>query len=99
LVNFIFSGPDDNLLARTAATFREELVKKAEEASVRIVPLGPAPCPRHYLRKNYRRHMFIKTRQVQKITRLLTQWEDEQARFSLPSAVKLVVDVDPDDMM
>ncbi|MBN1211909.1 MAG: primosomal protein N', partial [candidate division Zixibacteria bacterium] len=99
LINFIFSGTDDNLLVRTAATFREELVKKAEAAGVKIMPLGPAPCPRHYLRKNYRRHMFIKTRQVQKMTRLLTRWEDEKARFGLPSAVKLVVDVDPDDMM
>jgi primosomal protein N' len=53
----------------------------------------------YYLRGQYRRHLFAKTRQVVKLVRLLTDWESNESHFKLPSAVKIVIDVDPDDMM
>jgi len=99
LVNFVFTGSDDARLAGESLKFKDRLLARVKEAGLRVTPMGPAPCPIHYLRKNYRRHMFVKTRQIQKFTRLLTTWEGENPRFGLPSAVKITVDIDPDDMM
>jgi hypothetical protein len=43
--------------------------------------------------------MFVKTSEITKLVRMLARWEDSQARFGLPSTIKIIVDVDPDDMM
>ncbi|MFZ5980804.1 MAG: replication restart helicase PriA [Candidatus Zixiibacteriota bacterium] len=99
LVNFIFSGADDVRLTAEALQFRDRLLERVRKTGLKITPMGPAPCPIQYLRKNYRRHMFVKTCQIQKFTRLLTAWEEETPRFGLSSTVKVTVDVDPDDMM
>ena len=99
LVNISLAGRNEKRLEGEALRFREVLAKRAADASVAITPLGPAPCPMYFLRENYRRHLLIKTRQVQGLVRMLTDWEAEQPRFGVPSKVKVVVDVDPDDMM
>ncbi|MDD3731373.1 MAG: primosomal protein N' [candidate division Zixibacteria bacterium] len=99
LVNFIFSGPDDSRLDVISRGFREHLHKQIETAGIKAMILGPAPCPIRFLRKKYRRHLLVKTRQIQKLTRLLRAWEAVKARFGLPSTVKIIVDVDPDNMM
>ncbi len=99
LVNIIFSSPHEKKLETLALQFREHLSEKAKEAGVSLSFLGPAPCPLYYLRKRYRRHLIIKTTQMVKLVRLLHQWEEYQPRFQLPSTVKIVIDVDPDDMM
>jgi primosomal protein N' (replication factor Y) len=99
LVNFILSSKDEKKLETTALTFRDRLLEKLKASAVKADLLGPAPCPMYYLRGQYRRHLFAKTRQVVKLVRLLTDWESHESRFKLPAAVKIVVDVDPDDMM
>jgi primosomal protein N' len=51
------------------------------------------------LRGRYRRHLIVKTRQVVKFVRMLTDWENRQPRFKVPSSIRVAIDVDPDDMM
>ena len=100
LVNFRLTGKDENKLEKTALEFRERLLGRIQSAGLKqSVPLGPAPCPLYRLRGNYRRHLFVKTRQVIKFVRMLREWELSEPRFKLPSTIKLGVDVDPDDMM
>ncbi|MEA2031098.1 MAG: primosomal protein N' [candidate division Zixibacteria bacterium] len=99
LVNIIFSSKDEKKLEKAVITFRNNLKQWLDRYSVAATLLGPAPCPLHYLRKNFRRNLLIKTNQVVKLTKMLTVWESNQARFGLPTAIKTVVDVDPDDMM
>jgi primosomal protein N' (replication factor Y) len=100
LVNFRLSCKDENKLQETALEFRERLLGRIKSAGLKqSAPLGPAPCPLYRLRGNYRRHLFVKTRQVIKFVRMLRQWELSEPRFKLPSTIKLAVDVDPDDMM
>jgi primosomal protein N' (replication factor Y) len=99
LVNFILSGKDEKLLTSAAEKFGAELRSQIEQTGLSAQLLGPAQCPLHLLRGQYRRHMFVKTTGVTKFVKMLGRWENSQGRFGLPSAIKIVVDVDPDDMM
>ncbi len=99
IINFIFKAKDDNILKKVSFEFKEMLQKKINESSISAKILGPTDCPLHLLRGQFRRHLFIKTNQTVRFTRMLTEWENKSARFELPSTVKIIVDVDPDDMM
>ncbi len=99
LVKFSFSSADEGELLRATARFAEALVSRAGVAGVAIDRLGPAPCPIPFLRGKHRRQLLVKTGQVRRVSRLMAAWENEQARFGLPSKVKITVDVDPDDLM
>jgi primosomal protein N' (replication factor Y) len=99
LVNCILSSTDEKKLQSSALSFRDRLQEMIKAANLRVYLLGPAPCPLYYLRGRYRRHLIVKTRQVVKFVRMLTDWENCQPRFKLPSLIKVVIDVDPDDMM
>ncbi len=99
IVKFLLSATDESQLEKQSLLFREQLGKKIKASTIRAELLGPAPCPMYHLRGRYRRHLFVKTRQVQKFVHMLTEWESVEAHFKIPSAVRLTVDVDPDDMM
>ncbi len=99
LVNFVLSGTDEQLLESTAMQFRDALKDRADKGSPVAELLGPAPCPMYFLRGSYRRHMFVKTTRVVSFVRMLSEWEAAESRFGLPAKIKLIVDVDPDDMM
>jgi len=99
LVNCILSSSDEKRVETSALSFRDRLQARIQQAHLGADLLGPTPCPMYYLRGRYRRHLFVKTRQVVKFVRMLTDWENLEPRFKLPSSVKIVIDVDPDDMM
>ncbi len=99
VVRIILSSTREGILATTASALQQALQKRVTAAKIEAHILGPAPCPMYYLRKQYRRHLFIKTMQPVKLARMLTEWEASDGRFGLASAVKVVIDVDPDDMM
>ncbi len=99
LVNCILSSADEKKLESSALSFRDRLSEMIKAASLKVDLLGPAPCPLYYLRGRYRRHLIVKTRQVVKFVRMLTDWENRQPRFKVASSIKVVIDVDPDDMM
>ncbi len=61
--------------------------------------LGPAPAPMYKLRGNFRRRLIIKTTSVKKIVARLRQWESEKANFGLSSKIRVIIDVDPINMM
>jgi len=99
LVNFVFSGLDEKKLEETALSFRQRLREQLAEKNLAVELLGPAPCPLYMLRRNFRRHLLVKTKQVVKFVEMLSAWEAQEPRFKLLSTVKIVIDVDPFDMM
>lgn len=99
LVNFVLSGKDERQVEREALAFAEALERETRAGSIGASQLGPAPCPMYYLRGVFRRHLFVKTKQIVRLVRRLAAWEAREPRFGVPASVKLVVDVDPDDMM
>ncbi|MDX9856597.1 MAG: primosomal protein N' [candidate division Zixibacteria bacterium] len=101
MVNFIFSSPAETAVIESALRFRDQLDMLAKQRSIDISLLGPAPCAFRRLRGKFRQHLIarIAPDRMQKFVRLLTEWEDASARFSLPGSVSIAVDVDPVDMM
>ncbi|UCG62985.1 MAG: primosomal protein N' [Candidatus Zixiibacteriota bacterium] len=99
IVNFVMVGDDERKLEREALAFRDRLTALIKTGTVEAKILGPAPCPMYRLRGRYRRHLFVKTNQMVKFVRAVTEWELREARFKIPSSIKVNVDVDPDDMM
>ncbi len=99
LVNFVFSSTDEKLLEQTALEFKKKVKAQSVEQKLAVELLGPAPCPLYMLRRNYRRHLLVKTKQIVKFVNFLSEWESDEPRFKAPSSVKIVVDIDPFDMM
>ncbi len=61
--------------------------------------LGPSPCPIERLRDRYRWHLLLKTNSYSKIRPDLERLLDDFAKNHLPSNLKMVVNVDPMEMM
>ncbi len=99
MVKFVLSTADGDKLQSQTEAFAEQLRRRLARAGLESDILGPAPCPMPFLRGKARRQLFIRTKRVQAFTGMLRSWEEEQARFGLPSTVRLVIDIDPDDMM
>jgi primosomal protein N' (replication factor Y) len=99
LVNFRFSAKKEETVQKHSLEFKAGLESRLKDSDLSVHILGPAPCPLYRLRGLYRRHLFVKTRQILKFIKLLDRWEGAQPGFALPSAVRLTVDVDPYDMM
>lgn len=99
VVNFVLLSKDEKELEKLSLHFRNRLDKMVELYKIKADILGPAPCPIYFLRSHYRRHLFVKTNQVTKLTKMLTDWEDKEPKFKLPANIRLNIDVDPDDMM
>lgn len=99
VTNIILSGAAEAQVEQATLDFSERLKGHIANAKLSAQVLGPAPCPLYLLRKSYRRHLIIKTNQQVGFTRMLTEWESAESRFKLPAAVKVTVDIDPDDMM
>lgn len=99
IVNFTLTSEKENLLEKETLLFREKLNHKIKTNNLKVQLLGPAPCPIYFLRNRYRRHLFVKTNQVIKFVKMLSEWEDVESRFKLPATIRINVDVDPDDMM
>jgi len=99
LVNFRLAAKKENSVMKYSLLFKQNLENRLHVSKIKIHLLGPAPCPLYRLRGMYRRHLFIKTKQITKFTRLLYDWEKSEPNFGLPSSVKLVIDIDPYDMM
>jgi primosomal protein N' (replication factor Y) (superfamily II helicase) len=99
IVNFRFSAKKEESLQKAALTFRKRLSAGVEKTGVKGEILGPAPSPLYRLRGLYRRHLFVKTGQISKFVKFLSAWEQAEQNFGLPSSIKLIVDIDPYDMM
>ena len=99
IVNFMLSSDNEGQLSSTMQKFHTDLLYQMELAKITPSVLGPAECPLYFLRGQYRRHLFVKTKQPVKLTKMLTKWEEAQSRFGLPASVKITIDVDPDSMM
>nr|MBN2278859.1 primosomal protein N' [candidate division Zixibacteria bacterium] len=99
LINFRLSSKNEKSLEKSALDFRQRLEMKVKENDLSGQILGPAPSPLYRLRGMYRRHLFLKTRQILKAIRIIGEWEYHESNFGLISSARPVVDIDPYDMM
>jgi primosomal protein N' (replication factor Y) len=112
LINITLTGEDEKLLEKQALQYRIKLEehlaglntrRRASDSALAqetgFCLLGPAPAPMYKLRGNYRRRLIIKTTSIKKIVSRLRDWEMEKANFGLSSKIRVIVDVDPMNMM
>ena len=99
LINILFASNNEQRVETESLTFTQSLKSKCQSNKISVDILGPAPCPMYFLRGQYRRHLLLKTTSILKLIQMLSEWEESQKRFNLPSTVRISIDVDPHDMM
>jgi primosomal protein N' (replication factor Y) len=99
LVNVRFSGKTEATVKIQSLQFKSELEKRLNNSNHKAIVLGPAMCHFYRLRGLYRRHIILKTGQINSFIRILSEWENTVRNFGLPSTVRVTIDIDPCDMM
>lgn len=99
LVRFVLSSPNEPNLQEAMSHFRQLLEQRIQSASLTVSLLGPAQCPIYYLRRRYRKHIIAKTNQLVRLSQMLANWSLSESNFGLARTVRVVIDIDPDEMM
>ncbi|MBI4054668.1 MAG: primosomal protein N' [Elusimicrobia bacterium] len=92
LVRVLVSGKNQ---ARAEAEAEKLAQRLRERAAGSLQVLGPAPAAYARLRSRYRFHLLLKGPSWEKVEPYL----EEFSRWSLPSSVRVTVDVDPQDLL
>ena len=87
IVALLFDGPKEADVMRLA-----QQVARVAPPDPKIRLLGPAPAPLSKLRNQYRVRLLVKAQRDVKLQAYLHQW---LSAVTLPSAIRLKVDVDP----
>ena len=87
LVSIIISSKDQYKLERFGNTLKN-IAPNFENVSI----LGPAPAPIFYLRGKFRYRFLIKTKKEINIQKVIKIWLQN---IKIPSAIKLVIDIEP----
>jgi primosomal protein N' (replication factor Y) len=96
LINLRLEG-ENEAQVRTAA---EELGNAArKKAHGKVEVLGPVPAPLARLRNHYRWQLLLKAAKIETLHALCQQLIDHYPQVSGNSAVKLTLDVDPENML
>ncbi len=99
LINFRLSSKKEEDLQKYALELKSRISAGAKKANLSLDLLGPAPSPLYRLRGMYRRHFFVKTTRVTSFIKFIRAWEEAEPNFGLPSKIRLIIDIDPYDMM
>ena len=99
IVNFRLSAKKEETVQKYSLLFKQSLEKRLNNSKLSALILGPAPSPLYRLRGMYRRHLMVKTKQITGFVKFLDGWDTEEKNFGLPPRVKLIIDVDPFDLM
>ncbi|RDV83450.1 replication restart helicase PriA [Ammonifex thiophilus] len=95
LARVVFTGVAENKVREQALRLRELLLA---EAGDEIAVLGPAPCPLGKLKGFWRWHIILKGRKAKSLREILRK-AMEQTRRKAGAEVKMVLDVDPLNML
>ena len=87
LVSIIISSKDQYKLERFGNTLKD-IAPNFDNVSI----LGPAPAPIFYLRGKFRYRFLIKTKKEINIQKVIKIWLQN---IKIPSAIKLVIDIEP----
>ncbi len=99
LVNIRCSGKNELQVRRTTARVRDFLQHRlGRTKKKKIEILGPAPAPLSMLRDRYRYQLLLKSADIVALHRLCDELLAAESKICRP-AVRLAVDVDPENMM
>jgi primosomal protein N' (replication factor Y) (superfamily II helicase) len=89
LANIVISGLDEKAVAGEA---KKILDKIKRDIKMNIEILGPAPAPFYRINRYWRRHILLKTREIEKLTGLLGE---SLKSYRKNKDIRLIIDVDP----
>lgn len=96
LVNIRISGKKDALVQKTVHQVAIFLQDRARRMNIQI--LGPAPAPLSLLRDRYRYQLLLKGDRPADLHRICRLLLEEKIKIC-PQSVRLIVDIDPENMM
>lgn len=101
LVRLLLSGQKPKLVERAAQVLSDRIREKfvQRDPSLLTQLLGPAPCPLPKIRNKYRWHLLLKSRNYAQLQGFLQPLLDDFSADGLPSGVRILVNVDPGEMM
>ena len=88
LAALVFSGRSAEQVEKTARQVRQQAPQGRED----ILVVGPAPAPLSLLRGHYRWRILVRTSRQISVQTLMRQWME---RVSIPSSVRVKIDIDP----
>ncbi|MFH1699325.1 MAG: primosomal protein N' [Candidatus Zixiibacteriota bacterium] len=98
LINITLQSPDEKLLEKESLGYRIQLEERLAKLN-NFVLLGPAKAPLYKLRGNYRRRFILKCAGIRKVVSHLRNWQNEKSNFGLPAKIRIILDIDPVNMM
>ncbi len=101
LVRILFSGPHRGAVEKAAHQVANQILRGTDrsDTDLSFKLLGPAPCPLARLRGKSRWHLLIKSRSFTQLHPHLESRLDPILQNGLPSGVKMLVNVDPVEMI
>ena len=100
LISILFQGANAKIVAERAKRFGNIIrIAKNQMRLNQIAILGPAPSPIEKLGGNYRRRLLIRGDKTPPMQRLLRAALDQYHELKLQSGFRIVIDVDPQDLL
>ena len=96
LVNIKFSGEDEKLVEKAAR--KVNLFFRKNFADKQMEQLGPAPAPLAKVKDRYRWQLLLKSTDYRVLHAMVDALREQQRMLKL-GAVKMAVDIDPENMM
>ena len=87
LAGIIVAGKDEAMVIETS-----KQLGRAAPMAEGVMALGPADAPFYRLRGNYRRRLLLKADKKVNIQKLIENW---LAQVKIPSAIRVYIDIDP----
>jgi len=100
LILVVFSGRSLKAVTTYAQKFSsmlERRIKSRRQKSVEI--LGPAPAPLSKIKNQHRWQLLIKTKNITRVSSLIKKILEEEKNAKKKEAVRIIVNVDPMDML
>lgn len=97
MISFHFRGENESDVQKSACTIAAMIRKVNREKGHKIEVLGPAPSPIDKIKNNYRWQVLIKSNQYENLHGIC--YQVDASRKVLSGTTKMIIDVDPDNMM
>ena len=95
VATFLLRGEDEKEVENTAYAVNDHLQMLRDDQYPEVRILGPAPAPLSKIDGKYRWHFLLRCQNVEKISRLLQQLNEEPPIPLKSSLIEYVIDIDP----
>jgi primosomal protein N' (replication factor Y) (superfamily II helicase) len=97
LLRLVISSEDDILVAEIAQKIAGKIIETIIAQEMKIAVLGPCPAPLSKIKRRYRWHIILKSRSSVALHTIL--YHLQEYKNKLPKKIRLVCDLDPNDML